>query len=188
MGGGGGAHIELNPPDEVAVMVMQASNLATYLTLTRYLSHELSCRQTLITTSMLLNVYLFESSDKSPYWTNPYHIGLRYEASLNFHAYFGQFITTGVLLVHCFRVRHEIFSFHIYKILGVEINSLSHSRAASNYGQQTTWSQQYVITETSRTCLCIFLVSGYNKQYFEQRIEWQAICDTMKLTSHHYNE
>ena len=31
---------ELNPPDEAAVMVMQASNLATYLTLTRYLSHE----------------------------------------------------------------------------------------------------------------------------------------------------
>ena len=39
------------------------------------------------------NIFLFESvlsSDKSPYWTNPYHIGFRYEASLNFHTYFGQ--------------------------------------------------------------------------------------------------
>ena len=35
-------------------MVTQASNLATYLTLIRYLSHELSCRQSPITTSMLL--------------------------------------------------------------------------------------------------------------------------------------
>ena len=70
----------------------------------------------------------------------------------------------------------------------VEINSLSHSRAASNCRQQTTWSELYVLTETSRTCLCIFHVSGYNQQYLEQRIEWQAICDTMKLMSHHYNE
>ena len=30
------------------------------------------------------NIFLFESSDKSPYRTNPYHIGFRYEASLNF--------------------------------------------------------------------------------------------------------
>ena len=33
----------LDPPDEVAVMVTQASNLATFLTLIRYLSHELYC-------------------------------------------------------------------------------------------------------------------------------------------------
>ena len=36
------------------------------------------------------NIFLFESSDKSPYWTNPYHIGFRCEASLNFHINFGQ--------------------------------------------------------------------------------------------------
>ena len=36
------------------------------------------------------NIFLFESSDESPYWTNPYHIGFRHEASLNFHTYFGQ--------------------------------------------------------------------------------------------------
>ena len=40
--------------DEVAVMVTQASNLATYLTLIRYLSNELSCLPSPITTSMLL--------------------------------------------------------------------------------------------------------------------------------------
>ena len=32
---------QLNLPDDVAVMVTQASSLATYLTLIRYLSHEL---------------------------------------------------------------------------------------------------------------------------------------------------
>ena len=35
-------------------MVAQASNLVTYLTLIMYLSHELSCRQSPITPSMLL--------------------------------------------------------------------------------------------------------------------------------------
>ena len=36
------------------------------------------------------NIFLFESRDTSPYWTNLYHIGFRYEASLNFQTHFGQ--------------------------------------------------------------------------------------------------
>ena len=46
------------------------------------------------------NVFLFESSHKSPYWTNPYHMGFRYEASLNFHTYFGQCPNDTFILVH----------------------------------------------------------------------------------------
>ena len=46
------------------------------------------------------NIFLFESSDKSPYWTNPYHIGFRYEASLNFHTYFGQCPNDIYILLH----------------------------------------------------------------------------------------
>ena len=43
---------------------------------------------------------LFESSDKSPHWTNPYHIGFRYEASLNFHTYCGQCLNGIYILLH----------------------------------------------------------------------------------------
>ena len=46
------------------------------------------------------NVSLFESSDKCPYWTNPYHMGFRYEASLNFHTYFGQCPNDTYILLH----------------------------------------------------------------------------------------
>ena len=46
------------------------------------------------------NIFLFESSDKSPYWTNPYHIGFRCEASLNFHTYFGQCPNDTYILLH----------------------------------------------------------------------------------------
>ena len=46
------------------------------------------------------NIFLFESSDKSPYWTNPYHIGFSYEASLNFHTYFGQCPNDIYILLH----------------------------------------------------------------------------------------
>ena len=46
------------------------------------------------------NIFLFESSDKSPYWTNPYHVGFRYEASLNFHTYFGQCPNDINILLH----------------------------------------------------------------------------------------
>ena len=43
---------------------------------------------------------LFESSNKSPHWTNPHHIGFRYEASLNFHTYFGQCSNDIYILLH----------------------------------------------------------------------------------------
>ena len=46
------------------------------------------------------NIFLFESSDKSPYWTNPFHTGFRYEASLNFHTYFGQCPNDIYILLH----------------------------------------------------------------------------------------
>ena len=46
------------------------------------------------------NIFLFESSDKSPYWTNPYHIGFRCETSLNFHTYFGQCPNDTYILLH----------------------------------------------------------------------------------------
>ena len=46
------------------------------------------------------NIFLFESSDKSPYRTNPYHIEFRYEASLNFHTYFGQCPNDIYILLH----------------------------------------------------------------------------------------
>ena len=46
------------------------------------------------------NTFLFESSDKSPYWTNPYHLGLRYDASFNFHTYFGQCPNDIYILLH----------------------------------------------------------------------------------------
>ena len=46
------------------------------------------------------NIFLFESSDKSPYWTNPYHIGFRCEASLNFHTYFGHCPNDTYILLH----------------------------------------------------------------------------------------
>ena len=46
------------------------------------------------------NIFLFESSHKSPFWTNPYHIGFRYEASLNFHTYFGQHPNDTNILLH----------------------------------------------------------------------------------------
>ena len=46
------------------------------------------------------NIFLFESSDKTPYWTNPNDIGFRYEASLNFHTYFGQFPNDIYILLH----------------------------------------------------------------------------------------
>ena len=46
------------------------------------------------------NVSLFVSSDKCPYWTNPYHMGFRYESSLNFHTYFGQCPNDTYILLH----------------------------------------------------------------------------------------
>ena len=46
------------------------------------------------------NIFLFESSDKFPYWTNPYHIGFRYEESLNFHTYLGQCPNDTYILLH----------------------------------------------------------------------------------------
>ena len=46
------------------------------------------------------NIFLFESSDKSPYWTNPYHIGFRYETPLNFYTYFGQCPNDIYILLH----------------------------------------------------------------------------------------
>ena len=46
------------------------------------------------------NIFLFESSDKSPYWTNPYHIGFRYKASLSFDTYFGQCPNDTYILLH----------------------------------------------------------------------------------------
>ena len=46
------------------------------------------------------NICLFESSEKSPYWTNPHHIGFRYVASLNFHTYFGQCPNDIYILLH----------------------------------------------------------------------------------------
>ena len=46
------------------------------------------------------NIFLFESSDKSPYWTNPHHIGFRYEASLNLLTYFGQCPNDIYILLH----------------------------------------------------------------------------------------
>ena len=46
------------------------------------------------------NIFLLESSDKSPYWTNPYHVGFRHEASLNFHTYFGQCPNDIYILLH----------------------------------------------------------------------------------------
>ena len=46
------------------------------------------------------NIFLFESSHKSPYWTKPYHVGFRYEASLNFHTYFGQCPNDTYILLH----------------------------------------------------------------------------------------
>ena len=46
------------------------------------------------------NIFLFESSDKSPYWTNPYHLGFRYEVSLNFHTYFGRCPSDIYILLH----------------------------------------------------------------------------------------
>ena len=45
-------------------------------------------------------IFLFESSHKSPYWTNPYHVGFRYEASSNFHTYFGQCPNDTFILFH----------------------------------------------------------------------------------------
>ena len=48
------------------------------------------------------NIFLLEieSSDKSPYWTNPYHTGFRYKASLIFHTYFGQCPNDIYILLH----------------------------------------------------------------------------------------
>ena len=46
------------------------------------------------------NIFLFESSDKSPYWTDPYHMGFRYEAPLTFHTYFGQCTNDTYILLH----------------------------------------------------------------------------------------
>ena len=46
------------------------------------------------------NIFLFESSDKSPNWTNSHHIWFRYEASLNFHIYFGQCPNDMYILLH----------------------------------------------------------------------------------------
>ena len=46
------------------------------------------------------NIFLFESSDKSPYWINPYHIGFRYEVSLNYQSYFGQCSNDIYILLH----------------------------------------------------------------------------------------
>ena len=46
------------------------------------------------------NIFLFESSDKSPYWINTDHIGFRYETSLNFHTYFGQCPNDTCTLLH----------------------------------------------------------------------------------------
>ena len=46
------------------------------------------------------NIFLFESSDKRPYWTNPYHIGFRYVGSFNFHSYFGQCPNDIYILLH----------------------------------------------------------------------------------------
>ena len=43
------------------------------------------------------NIFLFEASDKSPYWTNPHHMGFR---SLNFHTYFGQCPNDTCILLH----------------------------------------------------------------------------------------
>ena len=50
--------------------------------------------------NMQWNIFLFESSHKSPYWTNPYHRGFRYEASLNFHTYFRQSPNDTYILLH----------------------------------------------------------------------------------------
>ena len=46
------------------------------------------------------NIFLFEPSDKSPFWTNSYHVGFRYEATLNFHTYFGQCPNDIYILLH----------------------------------------------------------------------------------------
>ena len=46
------------------------------------------------------NIFLFESSHKSPYWTNPYHVGFRYEVSLNFYTYSGQCPNATYILLH----------------------------------------------------------------------------------------
>ena len=46
------------------------------------------------------NIFLFESSHKSPLSTNPYHMGFRYEASLNLYTYSGQCPNDTYILLH----------------------------------------------------------------------------------------
>ena len=49
---------------------------------------------------MQWNIFLFESSHKSPYRTNSYQMGFGYEASLNFHTYFGQCPNDTYIFLH----------------------------------------------------------------------------------------